>query len=207
MTNNAVGRWSCIVVFLVGVAYFVALLVGFATRGLSAPIVDPLLAIMEALTIVAALALFAMMTAVHGRATVERRTAGVVALGFMLLATGLTCTVHFVELTAMRQLGPATLVWPSPAYALEILAWDLFLGLSLIFAAFTFESSGRERGMTRGFIACGVLCLLGFTGPVAGNMRLQLVGVFGYAVVLPLLCLALATIFRDDASSLPPARR
>jgi uncharacterized membrane protein YhaH (DUF805 family) len=207
MTNSHVGRWSSIAVFAVGVAYFVALAVGLATRGLSAPIVDPLLAIMEMLTMIAALALLLMMAAIHGRASADRKTAGVIALSFMVLATGATCVVHFTELTAVRQLGTAMLVWPSTAYALEVLAWDLLLGLALLFAAFTFAPSGRELPVRRGLILCAALCLLGLAGPIVGNMRLQLIGVFGYAVVLPILCLLLSREFGADVSSQPTERR
>jgi hypothetical protein len=127
MSNTAVGRWSSFAVFLVGVAYLVALVIGFTTRGLSAPIVDPLLAVMEILTLIAAPLLLVMMAAIHGRAPADRKTVSAVAFAFMILATGMTSAVHFVELTAMRQLGSASLVWPPPACAVELLAWD-FLG-------------------------------------------------------------------------------
>lgn len=206
MSNSVIGRWSSLAVFLIGMAYFLALLVGFATRGLSAPIVDPLLAIMEVLTLISALALFVMMATVHGRAPAERRTTSIIALGFMMLAMGVTSAVHFVELTAMRQLGTASLVWPSTAYALEVLAWDLLLGLSLGCAALTFEDHGRERRVRRGLLGCGALCLLGLVGPAVGNMRLQFVGVFGYAVLLPIVCLLLSMLFRHDTDGPPSIR-
>jgi len=164
MSNNVVGRWSSFAVFLVGAAYIVALVIGFTTRWLPAPIVDPLLAIMETLTLIAAPLMLVMMAAIHGRASDDRKTAGSVAFAFMILTTGMTSVVHFVELTAMRQLGSASLVWPSPAYALELLAWDVFLGLSLVFAAFTFEDSGRECRVRRGLLVCGMLCLVGVVG-------------------------------------------
>ena len=198
MTNSVVGRWSSFAVFLVGVVYIVALVIGFTTRGLSAPIVDPLLAIMEILTLVAAPLMLVMMAAIQGRATGNRKTVGTIAFAFMILMTGMTSAVHFVELTSMRQLGSASLVWPSPAYAVELLAWDVFLGLSLVFAAFTFEDSGRERRVRRGLLVCGILCLVGVVGPVVGNMRLQLVGVFAYGGVLPVVCLLLSRFFRDE---------
>jgi hypothetical protein len=198
MFNNVVGRWSSLAVFVVGVAYLIALAIGFTTRGLSAPIVDPLLAVMEILTFIAALLLLVMMGAIHGRAREERKTVSAVAFAFMILATGMTSIVHFVELTAVRQLGSASLVWPSAAYAVELLAWDVFLGLSLVFAALTFEDSGRERPVRRGLLVCGILCLLGVVGPVVGNMRIQLVGVFAYGGVLPVVCLFLSRFFRSD---------
>ena len=201
MSNNALGRWSSFAVFLVGVAYLVALVIGFMTRGLSAPIVDPLLAIMEWLTLLAAPLLLVMMAAIHGRASEKLKTVSGLAFAFMTLATGLTSAVHFVALTATRQLGSALLVWPSSAYAVELLAWDVFLGLSLVFAAFSFQNSGRERHVRRGLLSCGLLCLLGVVGPVVGNMRLQLVGVFAYGAVLPVVCLLLSRLFRGDVRS------
>ena len=198
MSTNALGRWSSFAVFLVGLAYIVALIVGVTTHGLSAPIVDPLLAIMETLTLIAALLMLVMMGAIYGRAPHQRRTVSLLAFAFMLIATGMTSAVHFVGLTALRQRGSVVLVWPSPAYALELLAWDVFLGLSLVFAASSFGSSGRERRVSRGFLLCGILCLVGVAGPAVGSMRLQLIGVLGYGIVLPFVCLLLSTLFHGD---------
>ena len=84
---------------------------------------------------------------------------------------------------------------------MELLAWDVFLGLSLVFAAFTFEDSGRECRVKRGLLVCGMLCLFGVLGPVVGNMRLQLVGVFAYGGVLPVVCLLLSRLFRGDVGT------
>jgi hypothetical protein len=199
LTTSRIGGWAAVGVSLVGVAYALALGAGFSIYGLRKPIVDPLLAVMEALTLVSACLLLVMMAAIHARAPLERRTFGLVSLAFMTLATGATSAVHFVELTAGRQLGPGSLVWPSRAYALELLAWDMLLGLSLVFAALTFTGEGRERRVRRGLRLCGTLCLAGVAGPVTGNMRLQFIGVFGYAVALPITCAMLARMFRDEA--------
>ena len=198
VTNNVVGRWSSFAVFIVGLAYVVALVVGFTTRGWTAPIVDPLLAIMEWLTLIAAPLMLVMMAAIHERAPEDRKTVSTVALAFMILTCGTTSVVHFVDLTAARQLGSASLVWPSRTYALELLAWDVFLGLSPLFAAFTFQASGRESRVRGGLFLCGILCLLGVVGPIVGNMRLQLAGVLGYGGVLPVVCLLVSRLFRGD---------
>lgn len=196
--NSMAGLWSSLGVSLVGAVYAVALIVGFVTRGLSSPIVDPLLAMMEVLTTIAAPLLLIMMAAVHGRASNERPLAGLAALIFMALATGVTSVVHFVQLTAMRQLGTAGLVWPSPLYAAELLAWDVFVGLALVFAACALETTRGQRLARLGLLTCGVLCLVGVLGPASGRMRLQFVGVFGYGVVLPVVCLSVANLFRLD---------
>ena len=45
------------------------------------------------------------MAAIHRRASDERKTMGLLAFAFMILMTGTTSAVHFVNLTAKRQLG------------------------------------------------------------------------------------------------------
>jgi hypothetical protein len=203
MSGHRLGRWSGVAVFLVGLAYLVALAVGFAVHGLAEPIVDPILAIMEALTLLSAPLLVVLMAAVHDYASAERKIYGVIALAFTILCAGATSAVHFVELTARRQMGSSGIVWPSSAYAVELLAWNFFLGLALLFAAPVFDGRGPARRVRDGLLLSGVLCVAGIVGPLVGNMRLQLVGVFGYAAVLPVVCLMLARFFRDGRRPAP----
>jgi hypothetical protein len=151
---------------------------------------------MEVLTLISAPFIVIMMAAIHDYASVDRKIFGLVALAFAIVFLGMTGAVHFVELSALRQRGSGGIVWPSPEYAVELLAWNLFLGLSLLFAAPVFDAGGAERGVRRGLLICGVLCVAGIIGPATGNMRLQLVGVFGYGFVLPLVGFMLAKLFR-----------
>jgi hypothetical protein len=196
--TNRLGAWAAATMCLIGVAYVVTMSCGVAIHGLSEPIADPVLAIMEVLTLVSAPPMVVVMAAIHQRASIELRIWSEVALAFTILFAGTTSAVHFVELTAVRQSGPGGIVWPSSAYAAELLAWDWFLGLALLFAAPVFGNSGRERAVRIGFLICGALCMAGTVGPAVGNMRLQLVGVFGYALVLPVVCFLLARILWSD---------
>lgn len=198
MPGNRLGRWSAIAVFGIGIAYLVTLAIGFAAHGLAAPMVDPILAVMEVLTLMSAPPMVVMMAAVHDYASVNRKIYSVIALAFTILFAGTTSIVHFVELTAARQLGSRGIVWPSTAYAVELLAWDLFLGLALLFAAPVFADSGPERSVRSGLLFSGALCVAGVTGPLVGDMRLQLVGVLGYAGALPVVCFMLARLFSAD---------
>ena len=197
-SGNRLGSWSAFAVFLIGVAYLVTLTIGFTVYGLNEPIVDPVLAVMEVLTLMSAPFIVVMMAAIHDYASIDRKVYGLVALAFAILFVGMTSAVHFVELTALRQRGSGGIVWPSPEYAVELLAWNLFLGLALLFAALVFDSDGVERSVRRGLLISGVLCVAGIIGPAIGNMRLQLVGVLGYAVVLPVVSFMLARLFRSD---------
>lgn len=197
MSGNRLGSWSAVAVLLISVAYLVTLGIGVAVHGLAEPIVDPILAVMEVLTLMSAPPMVVVMAAIHDYAPVNRKIFGLIALAFTILFAGATSVVHFVELTALRQLGSRAIVWPSPAYAVELLAWNLFLGLALLFAAPVFDGGGPERSVRRGLLVGGVLCVAGIVGPAVGNMRLQLVGVLGYAGVLPVVCFMLARLFRQ----------
>jgi hypothetical protein len=141
-----------------------------------------------------------MMAAVHTHASPEWKTNTVVALAFVVLPTGVTSSVHFVQLTALRQLGSAGLVWPSPMYAAELLAWDVFLGLALLFAAPMFRGDRLQNTLRRMMLACGALCVVGVFGPVTGDLRFQFIAIVGYGLVFPAVCLFLALLFRRGFS-------
>ena len=194
---NRLGVWSAAALCVIGVAYVVTLAVGFASAGFAKPIVDPVLAVMEILTLLSAPILVVLMAAVHAYPPLEYKIHGVVAVAFMVLLAGLTSSVHFVALTAVRQSSTARLIWPSTAYALELLAWDLFLGLSLLFAAPVFTAGKLESSVRAGLYVAGTLCMVGVLGPTSGDMRLQFIAVAGYAGVLPAVFLLLAMLFRS----------
>lgn len=166
------------------------------TAGLAEPILDPILAIMEFLTLLSALLSLILFAAIHARAAPNDKIYSLVALVFMTLMAGATISVHFVELTVLRQTGAAGLSWPSIPYAVELLAWDVFLGLSLIFASIVFRGNRLETSIRIGLLCAGSLCILGTTGPVLGDMRYQFVAIAGYAVALPIVFLLIAVLFR-----------
>src|SRR5689334_12340790 len=119
MTTNRLGTWSAAAVVIIGVAYAAVLAVGMARVGLQAPITDPILAVMEVLTLLSAPPIVTLVAALAERADDDRRLMGRVAVVFVTLFAGTTSAVHFVGLTAGRQTGGGGLVWPSTAYALE----------------------------------------------------------------------------------------
>ena len=195
MTNQRIGRSSATALAGIGVAYVVAIAAGMSRHGLREPIVDPVLAVMEVLTLLSAPVIVALFAALHARAEPSRRALGIIGVAFAALLAGATSGVHFVELTAARQLGAGGIAWPSRAYAVELLAWDVFLGLALLAGAGTLGSHPAERAARRAMLLGGALCLAGIAGPATGDMRLQFVGVFGYAIVLPVAALLLRRVF------------
>ena len=204
--TQRLGFLSSVGLLLVGVAYAVVVGFGIAQAGLDKPIIDPTLAVMEAITLVSAPLVVILMAAVCGLASSERRVFGLLALAFGAIMAGLTSGVHFMALTAGRQTDFTTLEWPSTLYALELLAWDVFLGLALLFAAPVFAGSGRRARARWALVSTGVLCLLGGIGPIVGNMAIQRIGILGYGVGLPISCIFLALVFHQGGSSLHAAQ-
>jgi len=203
---RAIGTWSARAMVVLEAAYVVVFIIGFASLGnTSDPLPDPYLAIAEVLILVMAPILVLLMMAIHECAPAPVKAFTRVALGWMMATAAFTFTVHFVELTVARHITPATLPgynyifdfkWPSTFYAIDIVAWDVFFGLALLFAipAFTHRSEARVR---QGFIASGSLCLIGLIGPFANALVWRTIGILGYTIVFGLVCIPLSRTFQN----------
>jgi hypothetical protein len=199
------GAWSARTLFLIEVVYLAVFAAGFTSIGnLSNPLPDPYLAIGEILILVMAPIMVCLMLAVHQCAPKQAKPFTQVALGWMLAAAAFTTVVHFVLLTVARHIDPATFPgyarifgwqWPSTFYAIDIVAWDVFFGLALLFAVPAFARRGDALLVRRGFILGGSLCLIGLVGPFANVLALRTIGIVGYTVVFGLTCLPLSRTF------------
>ena len=199
------GAWLARAFFGFGVAYAVVVVAGFVSLGnVRDPLPDPYLAIAEILILAMAPVMVMLMIAIHRCAPPRAKAYTVAALGWMLAAATTTMTVHFVQLTVARRISHAAVPgydrifgwqWPSVVYGIDIAAWDIFFSLALLFAvpAFTRKSDKLVRA---GFIASGVLCLIGLVGPAVNVIAWRSIGIFGYTVVFSLTCLALNSAFR-----------
>ena len=142
-----------------------------------------------------------LMSTIHAKTPPDLKAYSLIALAFMILAAGLTSAVHFIGLTTLRQTGMEGLAWPSMLYAVELLAWDVFLGQSLLFAAPVFQGGGLKHKIRISMIVTGVLCVAGTLGPATGDMRLQFISVLGYGVLLPFVWLMIAIDFQSTTKN------
>jgi hypothetical protein len=190
---------------LVSAAYGVVLVVGLLSlESPQQPIGDPLFSILEILILLLMPLFVPLMVSVHAWASAAHKVFSLVAIVFAALLAGITCSVHFVIITLGRQVPfrgatwmPLLLSfrWPSVPYALDILAWDVFFALSVLFAAPVFSGSRLASAIRVLLIASGVLALAGLSGVIAGDMRLRNIGVIGYAGVFPFVALLLTILF------------
>jgi hypothetical protein len=205
------GRWSARFVVATSIAYAAVMVAGFLSIGnLTDPLPDPFLAVAEVLILLLAPAMVVLIAAVHACAPTHLRMFGLIAFGWMLVAAGLTMTVHVVELVVARRVESGAVSgldrlfgfeWPSMLYAVDVVAWDLLLGLSLLFAAAVFTGR-RYRAVRRGLLLSAVLCLAGLVGPAIDVIAWRGIGILGYVVVFPVACVGLSRAFAPPSEEL-----
>lgn len=203
--HRVMGKFAAWAVFFLGIVYVVTLVLGLLSlESPQAPIGDPFFTLLELLILAMTPLMVISMVAVHAYAAPSDKAYSLTALAFMILLVSITSSVHFVILTVSRQIEAAGLPWgflffsfkwPSVAYALDILAWDLFFALSMLSAASVFRESKLERKVKVLMIISGVMSLAGLIGVPLGNMQIRMIGVLGYAVVSPVVFLLLGILF------------
>jgi hypothetical protein len=203
--DRRVAIWSALGTCFFGLLYTPTLVAGFVSAGnVTDPLTDPFLGILEIQIILMAPFMVLMMVAVHGYAPRGTKMYSFSALGFMILCAGLTTCVHFVELTVARRIDPTSMPayfrlfsweWPSVDYALDIVAWDWFFGLSMLLAAPVFKGGKLHTSVRACMILSGTLSIAGLLGAALGDMQLRGIGIAGYAGVFPVVCLLLALVF------------
>jgi hypothetical protein len=204
-TARRLGLSAAVATTALLVAYAVTLAVGLAAlESPDDPIRDPMFSILEILIIVMMPAMVALMVAVHAWAPRPLKTLSLVSVIFIGLLAGLTCNLHFVVLTISRQpdfAGQAWLPlflsfrWPSIVYSLDILGWDIFFALSMLFAAPVFRGNRLALWIRGTMIASGVLALAGLIGVALGDMQVRNIGILGYVGGFLIVCVLLAVLF------------
>lgn len=191
---------------VLSLAYAVVLAVGLFT--LPSPghqIQDPWFTLMEMLILAITPTMVAFTVGLHAVASAERKSFALLSVIFMSMCAVLTCSVHFTVLTLSRQPAFAaaewtplvfSFAWPSAAYAVDILAWDVFFPLGALFAALAVQVTGPERLARSLFLGSAGLAFLGLAGVPLANMNIRNIGIIGYVVLFPIAAVQLARIFR-----------
>jgi hypothetical protein len=86
--------------------------------------------------------------------------------------------------------------WPSVLYGVDVVAWDIFFALALLFAAPVFHAAG-QMAVRNGLLIAGVMCLVGIIGPAVNHIALRQIGIIGYAIVWPIVCVPLSKAFQQ----------
>ena len=200
-----IGIFSSSAVVTLQLLYGVALYIGLRQlESESQPIADPIFTLLEVLIILMMPIMVLLMAAVNAWAEVQKKLLSLVSLLFMAMAASTTCTVHFLILTLSRQAEFSSLQdvallfsfsWPSIAYSLDILAWDFFFALSMLFAASVFSGGKLARWVRALMMISGILALAGLAGVATGDMQLRNIGIVGYLLVFLIVAALIGILF------------
>lgn len=201
---RTIGQTTCWMVFVLGAFYAVITTIGLLT--LESPqhsIGNPYFTIMEILSILIALLMAISLVSVHYYASPVDKVYSLTALILMFITTGITSSVHFLILSLSYTTEAVqephfsfffSFRWPSVVYALDILAWDFFFGLSVLFLVPVFKKTRLEKNLKTVLISSGILSLIGLIGVPLQNMQIRNLGIIGYAVAGPIAFLLMGKI-------------
>ena len=190
-----IGQIACRMVF--GLGTFYAIITSLGLLSLQSPhdyIGNPYFTIMEVLSMLISLLMTLSLIAVHSYTELSDRIYSFTALILISFTTVITSCVHFTILSVSHTKDADQLQnfsfwfsfkWPSVVYALDILAWDWFFGLSMLFVAPIFKKGRLERNLRILLIICGLLSIIGLLGVPLHNMQIRNIGIIGYAVLGP----------------------
>jgi hypothetical protein len=205
LQHRRLGQYASWAVFILDLLYVPVLILGFLSlKSPQDPIGDPYFSILELLIIILSPLMVVVMVAIHGYARPNAKAYSLIALAFMILLAGLTSCVHFTVLTVSHQIESAgfpwaklffSFTWPSVIYTLDLLAWDVFFPLSMLFAALIFTEGKLERAIRTIMIASAILSFAGLIGVALANMQYRNIGIIGYAGVATFAFLLLAILF------------
>ena len=204
-----IGRTASLAVFVLGVLYAIVTASGFlALQSPQEQIPDPYFTMMEVMSILIASLMAWSLTALFFIQTSKtKKLLSLLALILMHIASCITSCVHFVVLSfrsgsAFDGSGYEHLFsfkWPSVAYALDVLAWDWFYALSVLFAAFLFRPGSRDHFLRIILFTSSILSFAGLLGIPLGNMNIRNIGIIGYAMIGPIAFLLIGKVFKQHA--------
>lgn len=203
--HASVGKVIAWLVASIITIYLVTLILGFISlKSPDDPIGNPYFTVLELLIIILGPLMVFLLVFVQKSTPEKLKIFSSTALIFMSIMAAITCSLHFVILTLSRQevflnqdwsLLVFSFNWPSIAYALDILAWDFFFALSMLFLSATFRKKGMEKLIQILLVVSGILSLIGLLGVPMNNMQVRNIGILGYTIFPIIVFFLIGIIF------------
>lgn len=189
MSGLRTGYWAAIATFISGLV-FLAVLVATVISGTGFPPSGIFLTLISVDTLLAAVAMVFLWSAVHVFAPADRKIFSQCSLAMITVLAALTGIVRFVQLSLVPQALAAGKTDGLDFFRvygefslmadIEVLAWGGFLGLALLCLAPVFRRRKLERGLFWTLIVSGLLCLIGAMGKVVSLTPLVFIGILGW---------------------------
>lgn len=203
------GFSSALIATIGGVVYFLVILGAILTGNFTFPPPDAIQLFGGITSLLFPPVLVILIASLHAIAPLEKKVFSQISLGFTLLFAVTVSINRFTQLGVVRQSMAAGATegigWFLPygersiMFGLEMLGWDWFLGLAMLFAAPIF-SKGRLQHWLRGLLI--LYGVLGIFAAVAFLLAspLSVIGFVDWGVVLVIVTALMAVFFlrRED---------
>ena len=211
--NQKIGYWAAIVTFITGIGFLLVIVVTVVS-GTGFPPTGLYLTLISVDTLLAAVAMVFLWSALHICAPADRRIFSQCSLAMVTILAALTSIARFVQISLVPQALAAGktdgLGWFnvygefSLMSDIEVLAWGVFLGLALLFLAPVFRKQKLDRALSWTLYISGLLCLVGAVGKVVSSTPLVFVGILGWGVGLTVAAGLIAIWFRRKVADQTP---
>lgn len=193
---------NTLILICVALIYLVLIIVGIITSNPSTGYFqDNVKYFMEITTMGSSIVLLVFTVLIFYSFETETNICGFLSILFMSIVVILTCSVHFIGITVSSSLINSnksfepllSLNWPSALFSLDILAWDLFFGISFICLGISLNKYSKQGVTGLLSILSGLLSILGLIALPMNNMNIRYIGIFGYTIMPLITCVAFIT--------------
>ena len=199
------GFYSSLVITILGVIYFIVILILFITGKNTIPPSTPIQLFGAIETILMAPFLIIIFTSIHYIVSEDKKILSHLGIVFCSIFAVMVSINRFVQLIVVRlssiagDLEGLKRFYPyqpdSAMFALEMVGWGVFLSIALFLVAFVFSFTGVQRYIRISFFLYAVLGIIGSIGLIAGS-PISAIGFVAWGFVLPVATALLSVFFR-----------
>ena len=205
ISNLKTGYWAAIVNFILSVIFLAVVAASFIS--LKGTPVGIYLTLVSVATLLAAVAMVFLWSAVYICTPQSRKIFSLCSLAMITILAALTCITRIVQISLVPQALDAGktdgLSWflvygeLSVMADIEVLAWGGFLGLAMLFLSPVFRKRKLERTLFWTLITSGSLCLIAVVGKLVSMPALIFVGILGWGLGLTIVIGLMVFWFRE----------
>ncbi|PKN88437.1 MAG: hypothetical protein CVU46_00700 [Chloroflexi bacterium HGW-Chloroflexi-8] len=167
--------------------------------------------LMEITTILSSILLLLFFTSIHFFIEPRNIFFSFLSIIFMSFSTVLTCCVHFISISVADKILMAnelltpilSMGWPSVLLSIDILSWDFFFGLAILFLGIGLFENENQRKTAVLMLLSGIFSLFGLIALPLDNMNIRYIGVFGYTLLPVIVCIYFNFAMKKNSMIIP----
>lgn len=187
------GMVSSLLITVVGLAYFIVMLIMFMNGMMTLPPAEKIQNFAAIVSIISAPLIIILCSSIHYLTPTRRKVFSLLGIAFSLIFAAFVCMNRFIQLSIVRlsilegNMEGIYRFLPyeprSAMFVMEMIGWGVFLGLALLFLAFTVKNKGLGKSIRYTFLLYG---FLGMTSAISFivDSPLSIIGFAAWGLIL-----------------------